>query len=195
MAHEAAKAFPLAWPAGQPRARSRGSSKFRERSLASAFQELKAELTRLGAQYIVISTNVPLKANGEPYSDPGRMPDPGVATYFKLRGKSYALACDRWSTVEENIYALAKHIEAMRGMERWGVGSVEQTFAGFKQLTSESEPDWWVVLGLDARASVDQILAAHRAKAMAAHPDRGGTTEQMTRVNVARDRALKERSA
>lgn len=195
MAHEAAKAFPLAWPMGQARARSRSSSKFRDRTLAVAFQELKAELTRLGAQYIVISSNVPLKANGEPYSDPGRMPDPGVAAYFKLRGKTYALACDRWLTVEENIYALAKHIEAMRGMERWGVGSVEQTFAGFKQLASESEATWWEVLGVDARASVDEIVAAHRAKAMAVHPDRGGSTDLMTRVNVARDRGLKERGA
>ena len=193
MTHTAAKAYPLAWPTGRPRTKSRTSSKFGDRTLAKAFQALKAELARLGAQYVVISTNVPLKANGEPYSDPGRMPDPGAAAYFRLKDKPYVLSCDRWTSVEENIYALSKHVEAMRGMERWGVGSVEQTFAGFKELAADSEPAWWSVLGLGDNASVEEIQRAHRLLAMAAHPDRGGSEAAMQRINVARDKGLAAR--
>lgn len=193
MAHTAAKAYPLAWPNGRPRSSHRSHSKFGDRTLAKSLDALKAELSRLGAQYVVVSSNVPLKANGDPYSDPGRMPDPGVAVYFQLKSKPYSLSCDKWISVEDNMYALAKHIEAMRGQDRWGVGTVEQAFAGFKELPNDTGPDWWNVLGISEDASIEEIQRAHRAKAMHAHPDRGGSEAAMQQINVARDRALKER--
>ncbi len=191
---KSAQAFPLSWPAGRPRTKVRFSSRFGDKSVATAIKPLKAELSRLGASYIVISTNIPLKVNGDPYSDPGRMPDPGCAVYFQLKSKPYCLPCDRWDCVEDNLYAVAKHVEAMRGMERWGVSSVEQAFAGFKELPAtagDSEP-WTTVLGIPDYANAGEIKAAHRVAAQSAHPDRGGSAEQMARINVARDRALAE---
>ncbi len=188
------KAFPLAWPMGVQRTKSRSTSRFGDKSVYVAYRALKDELSRLNATYVVVSTNIPLKANGEPYSDPGRMPDPGAAVYFRLKDKSYCLPCDRWLGVEENLYAIAKHIEAMRGMERWGVGSIEQTFAGFRELPSfagEGE-DWRTVLGLGNNATPEQVKQAHRLAAIAFHPDKGGSVDAMARINLARDRALKE---
>ena len=188
----AAKAYPLQWPKGRERTKARTQSRFGDKTIASALRPLKDELDRLRAQYQVISTNVPLKANGDPYSDPGRMPDPGVAVYFRLKDKPYVLSCDRWLTVEENLYAVAKHIEALRGVDRWGVASLEQNFAGFKELTAtagEGE-DPWMILGLAPMSSSEAVYIAHRQLAIAAHPDRGGSHDQMSRVNAARDAAL-----
>jgi hypothetical protein len=179
---------------GVQRTKSRSTSRFGDKSVYVAYRALKDELSRLNATYVVVSTNIPLKANGEPYSDPGRMPDPGAAVYFRLKDKSYCLPCDRWLGVEENLYAIAKHIEAMRGMERWGVGSIEQTFAGFRELPSfagEGE-DWRTVLGLGNNATPEQVKQAHRLAAIAFHPDKGGSVDAMARINLARDRALKE---
>lgn len=197
--HTAAKAFPLQWPKGRERTKSRTQSRFGDKTIASALRPLKEELERLRAQYVVISTNVPVKANGDPYSDPGRMPDPGVAVYIRLKDKPYVLSCDRWVSVEENLYAIAKHIEALRGMERWGVASLEQTFAGFKELTAtagEGE-DPWTVLGMEPMggnlsrpAAEAEVMAAHRRLARTAHPDAGGSVDQMSRINVARDAAI-----
>ena len=184
------KAYPLAWPKGRPRTKVRSTSKFGSRSLAVALDLVKKELARLHASYVVVSSNVPLRADGNPYSNPGRMPDPGVAVYFRLEDEPITLSCDKWNSVEENLYALAKHVEAMRGIERWGVGSVSQTFAGFKELPSSVEPDWWIVLGVGPNATRDQVLAAHREKARTAHPDRGGAAGDMQAINTARDRAL-----
>jgi hypothetical protein len=187
-----AQAFPLAWPSGMPRTKSRESSRFVDKTVAISLRALKEELERLRAGYVVISTNIPLKANGDPYSDPGRMPDPGCAVYFQMKNRSYCLPCDKWITVEENMYAIAKHIEAMRGMERWGVGSVEQMFAGFKQLAAENEgPSWWGVLQVRACATVDEIETAYRSLAKVSHPDSPtGSHDAMAALNAAREQGL-----
>jgi hypothetical protein len=52
---------------------------------------------------------------------------------------------------------------------------------------------WSVVLGLPPTASKVEINKAYRAKAKLAHADTGGNDIAMTRLNVARDQALKER--
>src|ERR1700692_308788 len=88
---EAMRAYPLYWPDGRNRTTSRVQSRFGKRTVAKALSELKEELNRLGARLVVISTNIPLKDNGDPYSDPGRMKDPGCAVYFQLKNKPYCL--------------------------------------------------------------------------------------------------------
>jgi hypothetical protein len=47
------------------------------------------------------------------------------------------------------------------------------------------------VLGVAAEASRADIIAAHRAKIAAAHPDRGGSDREAARLNAARDLLLK----
>jgi hypothetical protein len=187
-----AQAFPLTWPKLTLKTKSRSSSRFGDKTVAGAIRTLKSELARMGAEYIVISTNIPIKANGDPYSDPGKMPEPGIAVYFHLAGKPYCLPCDRWLTVEENLHAVAKHVEAMRGMDRWGVGSIEQTFAGFKELPASNERDWTDVLDLDAEATVDMIQTRYRERSKFAHPDNTatGSNAAMQELNRARDLAL-----
>lgn len=191
--------YPLSWPAGWPRVRWRQEAKFgtgtsgggkRKATVAEAINRLQGELDRLGAQAVVLSTNVELRLDGLPRSDRAPPADPGVAIYFKLKGRDIALACDKWDRVPDNVIALAKHIEAMRGMDRWGVGSVEQAFRGYEALPA---PDpWWVTLGLDGPTrSREEISAAYRRVSSLAHPDRpGGSHDRMARVNAARDEAL-----
>ena len=60
--------------------------------------------------------------------------------YFKLDSvpEGLVLACDRWLRVEDNIAAVAAHIGALRGIDRWGVGSVRQAFAGYKRLGDDT---------------------------------------------------------
>jgi hypothetical protein len=66
--------------------------------------------------------------------------------------------------INRNIYAIAKTIEALRGIERWGSGSmVEQAFTGFVTLPAPKSP--WEVIGVPRGASSEEIEAAFRAKA------------------------------
>lgn len=148
-------AFPLQWPAGWPRAKYRQRAVFgkfssrgwkEQATVANGRERLSGELDRLGARYSVLSTNLELRLDGLPRSNQAEPYDPGVAVYFQLEGKPIALACDKWDRVADNIIALAKHIEALRGMDRWGVGTAAQAFAGYEALPA---PDpWWKTLGL-----------------------------------------------
>ncbi|MEI6418270.1 MAG: J domain-containing protein [Sphingomonadales bacterium] len=154
-------------------------------SIAVARQRLQEEIDRIGGRHVTLSTNVELRLDGQPRSDRAQPADPGAALYFQRTGKPVVLACDRWDRVADNIIAIAKHIEAIRGMERWGVGTTDQLFAGFEALPAPEQ--WWQVLGVAPTASVDQIDAAWRDKARAAHPDQGGTDAAMARLNWAHD--------
>jgi hypothetical protein len=151
---------------------------------------LTAELTRLGASKCVISTNVKLKLDGTPYSNQAQPSDPGAAIYFILKGKPIVLACDRWNRVEDNVYAVAKHIESIRAQDRWGVGRIEQAFAGYMALPAPMTlKPWWQVLGVPENAPREAIESAWRHLAKKNHPDLGGTHEGMSEINTAWENA------
>lgn len=209
---EAATAYPLSWPPGRPRTpdSKRSKSKFgkasqwqggqwggRQVSVAVGRDTLTSELKRLGARRVVISTNMELKNDGLPYSNRRPPDDPGAAVYFLYRDREMAFACDRWRSVGENLYAIAKTIEALRGIERWGTGEmVQAAFTGFAALPSTVAPDppWRHTLGFspDANPTLAQAEGAYLAKASKAHPDRGGSEEAMKRVNAAIEKARRE---
>ena len=198
------QAYPLSWPRGRPRTPAhlrkrasfavredsgRGWSSTKEVSIARARERLQRELDLLGAEREILSTNVELRLDGQPRSDRRVPDDPGVAVYFRLDGRDTALACDRWDRVADNIVAIAKHIEALRGMDRWGVGSREQAFAGYQALPAPEQ--WWEVLGVPRTASREQVDAAWRERMQTAHPDKGGSTAAAARLNWARDEGRK----
>lgn len=186
-------AFPLQWPMGWKRSQWRTWSKFGDRSIDKAVSILLAELRRLGALNPVISANLTLRRDGYPSSSQSRPADPGIAVYFTLGKKRVVLACDKWERPQENIYAIAKHVEALRGQDRWGVGSIEQAFAGYMALEERTGPSCWEILEITPDATEQQILDAYRRKAREAHPDTGGSSEAFVQVTQAKDIALATR--
>lgn len=187
-------AYPLAWPVGWPRtkfpARSRFGTYYNKPSVAKARDLLTAELSRMGVTRVVLSTNIELRRDGLPYSNQKDPKDSGVAVYFTLNGKSVVLACDKWNTVGDNIWAIAKHIEALRGQDRWGVGSIDQAFTGYLALNEKTQASCWEVLGITAQASEGEIMAAYRSKSKTTHPDAGGSIGAWNELNAAKDIAL-----
>ena len=200
-------AYPLSWPRGwkrtppyqrqraafgRQRDTGRGWSTKEQLTLEEARKRLADKLDRLGAVNEVLSTNLVLRADGWPKGGQRMPDDPGVAVYFDYAGRATVLACDRWDRVEDNIAAIAKHIEAMRGMDRWGVGSVEQAFTGYQALPAP-EP-WWKRLGLSAPTrSEREIKDAYRRASASAHPDRpGGSHDRMADINAAREEGLRQ---
>lgn len=180
------EAYPLTWPPGRPRARSRDESNFRT-TPGRAYQEVRDEVARLGGSGLIISTNVPLRRDGMPMANGRPNGDPGVAVYFTYKKKPMCFACDRWWRVEDNARAISKTIEALRGIARWGTGDmIEQAFTGFVALPAPTA--WWQTLGLTGpHASRDEIDGAHRRLIMEHHPDRGGNVEKAAEINRARD--------
>ncbi len=187
-------AYPQEWPQGWPRtpASRRRRSRF-ETPFGQARDGLLDELRRLGARYITLSTNVELRLDGLPYANRREPDDPAVAVYFQLKGTPHVLACDKWDRVQDNVQAIRLHIGAIRGQERWGVGTLEQAFSGYKALPDPAGPPWWEVLGVSRHDYLEVIEAAYRHRVKTAHPDAGGDPEAFKRLTAARDQAREEK--
>lgn len=194
------KSYPLTWPEGWPRTPShlRKDSPFtrairyasRMRSMDEACSGLVSELRLLRASGEILSTNVPRRLDGQPYSNKSQPSDTGAAVYFQFKGKPVSLACDKWRRVEDNIWAIVKHIEALRGQQRWGVGTIEQAFRGYTALPAIGQSGgikWWETLGVPLNASHDQVKEAYRLLVKKYHPDvaGGGDSELFHRIQEA----------
>lgn len=124
--------YPLSWPINQPRTNSqeRAQARFRtqgrtggygqwspnrKHTISEGARELEQEIRRLGGNEMIISSNLRVKANGLPYSGQRQPDDPGVAVYFKWHDRDLVFACDKWTSIEDNLWAIVKHIEALRG--------------------------------------------------------------------------------
>lgn len=194
---QSTQSFPLKWPFGRERTKDyqRQKSTFKTPESKST-SELIRQLKLMGASNVVISTNLATyERNGIqiPYVDQKKMQeDPGAAVYFTWKGEQYAFACDKWKNVYDNIQALNKTVEAIRGLERWGTGDmVKAAFSGFKEIGEPAAgPDCWSVLGIPKTKSVAAINEAYRAMAPRCHPDTGGSTAAMQHLNDARAKAM-----
>lgn len=192
------EAYPLQWPAGKPRTPPHKveRSRFEPGSRPAEVRAITDEIRRLGGRNVVVSTNLRLKNDGTPYARDRAPDDAGVAVYFDLKGPK-CFACDRWRTVEENLRAISKSIEAIRGLERWGSKDfVDAAFTGFAALPSPStRKPWREVLGVGEGwvGTESDIEVRYRSVAKNVHPDLpGGSHEAMAEVNAAREAALRE---
>lgn len=202
--------YPLQWPQGRPRkpvgARKRATfgkkinngrwQETKDLTVADALGRLQDELDRIGARYPVVSTNLETRLDGLPRSGQAEPRDPGVALYFDLAGKPHCMPCDTYDRVADNIAAIAKHIEATRAIERYGVASMSEMFAGFTALPAPGvRRSWRQVFGFGPSEQISKsyLNDRFRAKSKAAHPDTpGGSEEAMIELNQARTEALKE---
>jgi len=111
-------AYPLKWPEGWPRSKSRKAGNFGKQeqrtnasggswrskidiTMADAMKRVKFELERLGvnvADDSIVSTNLKLNLSGLPRGDQGEPSDPGVAVYFQKRaGPMRVIAIDAYT--------------------------------------------------------------------------------------------------
>jgi hypothetical protein len=165
-------------------------------SVGKGLERLNGELKRLGAQRIVISSNLRIREDGLPYAQQAKqLDDPGVAVYFYLKNQPRVLACDKWLSAAENMAAIAGHIAAIRAQDRYGVGTLDQAFAGYAAIPAKTGgEDWRAEMGFkpDEHPDSEAIEARFRALARERHPDAGGSHEAMARLNQARASAMQE---
>jgi hypothetical protein len=188
-------AYPLAWPVGWARTRSPQRARYdQDRTLAQARSEMINEVRLMGGHNLIISSNLELRMDGLPRSGQRQPADKGVAVYFNYKGKPVAFACDRWTTIEDNLWAVKLTVSAMRQIERSGVSELlERAFKGFDALPAPAGATWWSVLDVVENATADEIKTAFKALAKQHHPDMGGDPEQFMKVATAYEAAKKER--
>jgi hypothetical protein len=205
---------PLQWPSGWSRTPTdrRDDARFRV-TLHEALYDLLREIDLLGATSVTITSDLPTRSDGLPYSS-GKCDDPGIAVWCVVDGQERVFACDRWTTPAANVRAIGRTIDSLRGIARWGAADmVTRAFAGFQALpvgTEELAPTpasttrkhWAAVLGTpretsDGRAPTRaQLLnwarVRHREAIRKAHPDAGGSNERAVELNVALQEAEAE---
>lgn len=205
--------YPLDWPTGWKRTNFRGQSNFNKKvsrtrpdgsrcqltenlTVGDGLRRLTDELRRLGARNPVISSNLRRNLDGSITAGQAKMlEDPGIAVYFRLNQQPRVLACDKWNSAADNMAAIAGHIEAIRAQERYGVGTLDQAFAGYAALPAKGETqggDWRAELDFkpgDTPITLEVVEARYRALLRERHPDVGGTHDAIVRLNRARDAA------
>lgn len=183
---------PLAWPEGWPRTtRTRGGSPYKV-SADTAINDLLADLRLMRARNVILSSNVAVRRDGTPYREQAEdaLKDPGVAVYWDSKdGEPMALACDIYRTPRENIRALGLTVSGFRMIERSGASHLlQRAQSGFARLPAAQT--CWEVLGLRPGATRDVIEARYRELARKHHPDHGGDSAMMARINAAHREAI-----
>jgi len=203
--------YPLAWPRGWPRATFRRQAMFSKKvhragapyaryenlTVGDGLRRLENELRRLGARNPVISSNLRRNLDGSIAANQSKMlADPGIAVYFRLHDQPRVLACDKWTSAADNMAAIAGHIDAIRAQQRYGVGTLDQAFAGYAALPpigGTQGGDWRAELEVEGRAglTLDDVEAQYQRLVKLRHPDRnfGEGHDAIVRLNLARDAA------
>lgn len=217
-------AFPLQWPTGWLRTKptTRRDGKFtkgervyssapggsswtrhRDLTVSDGVSRVLKELERfaIDRQEIVISTNVRTRLDGLPRSGEREPEDPGAAVYWvdPFINAKRVMAIDQYTTVADNLAAIAATLDAMRAIERHGGAQIlDRAFTGFTALSAPGQDNkriWREVMGFAPGEPVDAdtLKIRFRKKAAERHPDKeGGSHEAMTELNVAMAEAEKE---
>lgn len=208
-------AYPLCWPEGWKRTPShqRRNAKFgrsvqvegkswrnkQDLTVAESVGRVLEQLERMGVdrQDVVISTNVRTRLDGMPRSGEREPDDRGAAVYWRERNKPMrCMAVDQYTSVADNLAAIAATLDAMRAIERHGGAQIlDRAFTGFAALPSPAaKRSWREVLGLEGKGflTIEVVEARFRELAQKHHPDHGGNTAAFQQILAAREEARKE---
>ncbi len=186
------QSYPLQWPVGHKRTAMPRKSLFGQHTLHECVTEIKRQVNLLGGKNLTVSSNVPLNKSGDPRSDYSKrnIVDKGVAVYFIYNGKQTVLACDKWEVLEHNLWAIAKSIDYMRGLDRHGVSEMlERAFVGqnaLPMIATGINP--WDILDMYPTTDRESIRIRYLELAKLHQ----GDDSKMKDLNVARDLAYSE---
>jgi hypothetical protein len=153
--------------------------------MSQAVDFVQAELERFGAERAEMSADWNLGQRGQPLTD-HRNGGPVVLRYWREgNSEPFVMAICEYSTTIDNIWAIGKCIESLRTMERHGGDAITRQAESAFMALPEPEKPWWKVL--DCNEDDDPIIvhAKYKVAAKKAHPDSGGSQDEMAAVNAA----------
>ena len=164
------------------------TSQFRG-SWSSTVELLAKELRAVGAQQAILEIALgesDFRIDGLPRAN-ARAYSPAVRLSFvasRVEGRpSLRYEVGTYDDWQDNVRAIAKGLEALRAVDRYGVTKRGEQYAGWKQLPTGSGPS--AERGrriIDEHGGVVQALKA-------THPDHGGSADDFADVQAAREAA------
>ncbi len=79
----------------------------------------------------------------------------------------------------------------LQGESPWAATERKPSAAARPLARPSGEASIWSVLGLTARASLEEVKAAYKRRALELHPDRGGEAAQFRGLHAAYEEALR----
>ena len=115
---------------------------------------------------------------------------PGVILSFESKHGPLSYPCDTFTEWKGNLRAIAKGLEDLRRLERYGITKTGQQYTGWKQIpatTSAETPESVLarVSGLSLKDVQADPKAAYRQAAKRTHPDSGGSDQAFSEVAAA----------
>jgi hypothetical protein len=187
-------------PMGPLAKKTRTNSQFRSK-YATILDKLETELDKLSARSIVIEAGYELsqiRNDGWPRST-ARPSHPDVRLSFNSRGKEMAFPCSTYTSMDDNLYAIALTLERLRDINRYGVTQEGQQYKGFTALPAPEAAGTCKIKAATLLAFLagqghfsGNILvdpaareAAYKVVVKKVHPDMGGNRETWDRVQEA----------
>lgn len=106
-----------------------------------------------------------------------------TVSFVHPQGRRITVTENRHARPADNLRVLFLCLDSMRKNEMRGFGEVLTT--AYAQLSAPAEDNPYTILGVEPGASAEEVRAAYRRRSRAAHPDLGGSDEEMARVNRA----------
>lgn len=202
-----------AWPGTMTRDAERQFSPFRraardgswrrdEVPLSDTLELLERELRALGCRdEAVLQVAVRERDMDGGVRADAKPEHPGVILNFKSHHGELSYACDTFRTWQSNLRAIAKGLEALRLVDRYGVGNGAQ-YTGYRALGAgtplpaarmsvEDAAQFiaahaWPDAEIDHQEVIDDLETAYRLAAKQLHPDAGGTDTDFQRLQEAK---------
>jgi hypothetical protein len=197
---------PLQWRG--PSTAGRRGSPF-QTTYPATLELLFREADKLGAGDLVIEADIAdrdIRTDGLPRSNARFGTHPGVVISLDSRHGPLRYATDAYTEWQANLRAVALSLEALRAVDRYGVSSSGEQYAGWKALpaaagdsgfaTAADAVTWMRAeygrLEDDAAASMLSAPGLHRRLAKRLHPDTAGSREGWDTLDAARQVLEKE---
>lgn len=185
------------WPAGWERTAAderKRTSRF-DKSLRQSVDELAVELERVGVDDWRLSTGARHQKRNPRYPYANANPDdPGAVVQWSMNGEQYAVACDTYTDLRDNVRTLYYYVREKRKMESRSVRTGENEFSNLRLPSGEEatgtlagEPTPCELLGVSPDADADEVESAFRERVKTAHPDGGGSGDEYRRLQEARE--------
>ena len=149
---------------------------------------LDTELWHLDAENIVLQMAVEerhIRKDG--WIKATATPDhPGVILTFDSKYGPLSYPCDTFTDWRGNLRAIAKGLEDLRRLERYGITQTGQQYTGWKRIPAKTGGGPHAFLaqhsGLTENEVRDDPKQAYRLAAKNTHPDRGGADKDFSEV-------------
>ena len=144
---------------------------------------LEREIDKVGGRSVVVELAITEQEisvrSGWPLAS-ARPTHPGVVVSFESKHGPLRYGTDAFPHWHANLRAIALGLEALRRVERYGIGKRGEQYVGWKQLPAG--PDGDVERGRVLIADAGGVTAALKTH----HPDHGGDPEDFRAVQAAR---------